>query len=68
MPEKILTYFHDRCCSKCGQDNLHNRFIRKGEVLDIAILHDAFSVKATQDVIRRHCSNCGYSWNELPFT
>lgn len=57
-------YSHDRPCSKCGQHDIHNRYVKKGERIDPAI-GDPFA-RASKPLIRRSCRNCGFKWSELP--
>lgn len=54
-------YNHDCGCSKCGQKDIANRFVQKGNSIDFWI-GDTTDV----DIIRRYCRNCQYKWSELP--
>ena len=60
----MRNYSHDIGCSKCGQKEISNRFVYKGNRIDISI--GASLREAECDLIFRYCRNCGYRWEELP--
>jgi len=53
------TYKHSRKCPKCGQSYINDVFYKEGERYC-----DNFFKYSNEDIIRRTCQNCHYSWNE----
>ncbi len=57
-------YLHKRKCPKCGQKDIYDHFVEKGERIDDSFL-DPFDT-TNKDIIRRYCRNCSWKWSELP--
>jgi len=60
----MINYNHDGPCPKCGQKYIGNRFVYKGNRIDMSI--GGSREEAECDLIARYCHNCGYRWEELP--
>ena len=61
----MRNYSHDAPCPKCGQKDIANRFVYKGDRLDNSIGGYKYG-PAECDLIVRYCRNCHYRWEELP--
>jgi len=60
----MRNYVHDAGCPKCGQKDISNRFVYKGNRINESI--GSRFREARHDLIARYCRNCGYRWEELP--
>ena len=60
----MRTYNHDAGCEKCGQHDIANRFRKRGARIDDHV--GSPFIEAEEDLIRRYCRNCGYTWSEKP--
>lgn len=55
-------YRSDAKCPKCGNDDICDQSIEKGQYYNLMDKRPW----CKSSIIRRHCRNCGYEWEEKP--
>ena len=60
----MIKFEHNRKCPKCGQSDIVNEFVKRGDRYYRG--GDTYRPEAKRDLIHRHCRNCHYCWNEKP--